>query len=71
MLTKGLLYFNMELLKYRSKVFSTSIWSCWNVDQRYSLLQFGVAEMSIEGILYFNLELLKCWSKVFSTSIWN
>ena len=25
---KGLLYFNLELLKCRSKAFSTLIWSC-------------------------------------------
>ena len=68
-LIKGLLYFNLELLKCWSmasllwfgiemltKVISTSIWICWNGDQRSSLPQPG---------------LLKCWSKIFSTSIWN
>ena len=52
---KGLLYFNLDLLKCRSKVFSTSIWSCWNVHQRSSLLRSGLVEM---------------WTNVFSTSIW-
>ena len=88
MLTKGLLYFYLKLLKCRSKVFSTSIWNCsisilmkgnqrasqpWNLkkgDQRSSLLQFGLVEMSIKGLLYFNLKLLKCPPKVISTSIW-
>ena len=68
-LIKGLLYFNLELLKCWSrasllwfgiemliKVISTSIWICWNGDQRSSLPQ---------------PRLLKCWSKVFSTLIWN
>ena len=59
---KGLFYLHLELLKCRSKVFSTSIWNCWNVDQRSSLLQSGLAG---KGLLYFNLNLLKCRSKVF------
>ena len=72
MLIKDLLYLNLELLKYRSKVFSTPIWNCWNVNQRSSLLQFGIietstkgllysdlAKMSIKGFLYSNLELFK------------
>ena len=88
----------MELLKCRSrasllqsgigeipiKVFSTLIWSCWNVDQ--GLLYFdldccnvdlGLLNLNLEfynvdlGLLYLNLELLKCWSNVFSTSIWS
>ena len=72
MLIKGLLYFDLELLKCQSKVFSwskdfsTSIWSCWNVNQRS-----GIVEMSTKGLLYFDLELLKCQSKVFSSSIWS
>ena len=68
---KGLLYFNLELLECQSKVFSTSIWSFWNVDQRSSLPKSGVVEMLIEGLLYFNLVLLECRSKFFSTSIWS
>ena len=81
---KGLLYFNLDLLKCRSKVFSTSIWTCWNVHQMSSLLRSGLVEMSNKCLLYFDLDLLKCQSKVFSdldllkcrskvfsTSIWN
>ena len=60
----------MKLLECRSKVFCTLIWSFWNVDQRSSLLQSGIAEISIKGLLYFNLKLLKWQSKVFFTSIW-
>ena len=71
MLIKGLLFFDLKLLKCWSKVFSTSIWSCWNVEQRFSLLRFGVVEMSIKGLLYFDLDLLKCRSKVFLTSIFD
>ena len=69
MAIKGLPYFNLQcwngdqrfsllqfgLLKWRSKVFSTSIWTYGSVDQRSSLLRS---------------KLLKCWSKVFSTLIW-
>ena len=61
------------------------IQSCWNGDQRSSLLQYVAAEMEIKGLHYFNLELLKCQSrasllqsgdvemsiKVFSTLIWS
>ena len=36
---KGLLFFNLELLKWRSKVFSTSIWT---------------VEMAIKSLLYFD-----------------
>ena len=76
---KGLLYFDLELVKCRSKVFSTSTWSWRNFDQRFSLLRSRVVEISIKGLLYFDLELflyfdlklLKCRSKVFSTSIWS
>ena len=64
---KGLLYFSLELLECWSKVFSTSIWTCWNVDQRSSLLQSRVVGVSIKSLLYLNLEFLKCRSKVFST----
>ena len=64
---KGLLYFSLELLECRSKVFSTLIWTCWNVDQRSSLLQSGIVGVSIKSLLYLNLEFLKCRSKVFST----
>ena len=67
---KVLLYFNLELLDCQSKVLSTSIWTCWIVDQRSSLPQSRLVEMSIKGILYFDLKLLECQSKVFSTSIW-
>ena len=56
---KGIIFFNLELLKWKSKVFSASIWSCWNGD------------MVIKGLLYFNLVLLKWRSHDFSTSIWN
>ena len=56
MLIKDLLYLNLELLKYRSKVFSTPIWNCWNVNQRSSLLQFGIIETSIKGLLYSDLD---------------
>ena len=55
MAIKGFLYFNLELLKWQSKVFPISMWT---------------VEMAIKGLLYSNLELLKCRSKVFSTSIW-
>ena len=74
---KGLLYSNLELLKFWSKVFSTSIWNCWNGNQKSSLLQSGllkcwsnvfstliwIVEMSIKGLLYFNLELLSVKSQ--------
>ena len=53
---KGLLYLNLELLKCRSKVFSTSIWSCWDVNQ---------------GLLYFDLEFVEMAIQGFSTSIWS
>ena len=70
MLIKGLLNFDLELLKCWPKVFTTSIWICWNVDQRSSLLQSGLVEMSTKCHLYFDLDLLKCRTNVFSTSIW-
>ena len=67
---QGLLYFNLELLEWRTK---------------FSLLWSRVVGMSIKGLLYFNLDcwngdqrfsllrcrMMKCWSKVFSTSIWS
>ena len=53
---KGLLFINLELLKWRSKVFSTPIWT---------------VETTIKGLLYSNLELLKWQSKVFYTPIWS
>ena len=70
---KGLLLLQSELLKCRSKGFSTSIWvvemsikgllyfdlSCWEVDQRASLHCSGTTEMSIKGLLYFDLN---CWN---------
>ena len=71
MLIKGLFYFNLELVKCWSRVISTLIQNCWNVDQRTSLLRFGIVEMLIKELLYFNPELLKCRPKDFSISIWN
>ena len=66
---RSFLYSNLELSKCWSKVFSTPIWNCWNVNQRFSLLKSGLVEVLINGLLYFDMDLLKCRSKVFSTSI--
>ena len=59
MLIQGFLYFDPELLKCWSNDFSTSIWNCWNADQRTLLLQSRIVEMSTKGLLYFDLE---CWN---------
>ena len=52
---KGLLYFNLDLLKCPPNVISTSIWTCWNVEQMSSLLRSGLVEMSIKGLLWYGL----------------
>ena len=88
MLVKGLLYFNLELVKYWSrssllwsgvvemsiKVFSTSIWRRWIVDQGLhfdlELLKFRSRSSLLQsGVVGIDLELLECRSRSF-TLIW-
>ena len=68
---KGLLYLNLDSLKCWLKVFSTSIWNCWNIDQMSFLLWSKVACMLIKGLFYFDLKLLECRSKGFCSLIWS
>ena len=65
---QGLLYFNLDLLKCRSRFlyFNLELLKCRS---RSSLLRYGVFECrSGSSLLRFGL--LECWSKVFSTLIW-
>ena len=52
------------------KVFSTSIWSCWNGEQSLLYFDLELLECNRRSSL-LRSGLLECRSKVFSTSIQN